>query len=69
MLVLSRRLGETIVIGKPGDVLTSTIEITVLGVSGNQTRMGISAQKNMSVHREEVAKRIELEVQQHAQAV
>lgn len=51
MLVLSRRLGETLVIGED-------IKITVLGIQGNQVRIGIDAPKEISVHREEVAQRI-----------
>lgn len=47
MLILTRRLNETLVIGD--DVL-----ITVLGVKGNQIRIGISAPKEISVHRQEV---------------
>ncbi len=47
MLVLSRRLGETLIIG-------DDIKITVLGISGNQVRLGIAAPKDVSVHREEV---------------
>jgi carbon storage regulator len=54
MLVLSRRLGETIVIG-------DSIKITVLGVSGNQVRLGVSAPEHIPVHREEVALRIRRE--------
>ena len=52
MLVLSRRLGETLIIG-------DDIKITVLGISGNQVRLGIAAPKNVSVHREEVYRRIQ----------
>ena len=51
MLVLSRRLGETLIIG-------DEIKVTVLGISGNQVRVGIDAPKNISVHREEVYLRI-----------
>ena len=47
MLVLSRRIGETLVVG--GDV-----KFTILGVSGNQVRIGIEAPKEIAVHREEV---------------
>jgi len=54
MLVLSRRLGETIIIG-------DAIKITVLGISGNQVRMGIDAPKDIPVHREEVYLRIQAE--------
>ncbi len=57
MLVLSRRLGETLIIG-------DEIKITVLGISGNQVRLGIAAPKEVSVHREEVYRRIQEEVGQ-----
>jgi carbon storage regulator len=50
MLVLSRRLAETLRIG-------DDIEITILGVSGNQVRLGISAPKNVAVDREEIYQR------------
>lgn len=52
MLVLSRRLGETLIIG-------DEVKVTVLGISGNQVRLGISAPKEVSVHREEVYLRIQ----------
>jgi carbon storage regulator len=54
MLVLSRRLGETLVIGKD-------IKVTVLGVNGEQVRLGIAAPENISVHRKEVWLRIQEE--------
>lgn len=54
MLVLSRRLDETLIIG-------DDIKITVLGISGNQVRLGIAAPKEVSVHREEVYLRIKQE--------
>ena len=54
MLVLSRRLDETLIIG-------DDIKITVLGISGNQVRLGIAAPKEISVHREEVYLRIKQE--------
>lgn len=54
MLVLSRRIGETLIIG-------DEIKITVLGISGNQVRVGIDAPKNISVHRQEVYQRIQAE--------
>ena len=50
MLILTRRVGETLVIGEQ-------IAVTVLGVKGNQVRIGIKAPKDVAVHREEVATR------------
>jgi carbon storage regulator len=54
MLILTRRPGETIFVGENKEV-----QITVLGVKGNQVRVGISAPKNVPVHREEVQLRID----------
>lgn len=51
MLILTRKVNETICIG-------SDIIMTVLGVKGQQVRIGVTAPKNVPVHREEIAKRI-----------
>lgn len=54
MLILTRRVGETIMIG-------DEVTFTVLGVRGNQVRLGISAPAHVSVHREEIYQRIQQE--------
>jgi carbon storage regulator len=56
MLILTRRVGETVMIG-------DDVTITVLGVKGNQVRVGINAPKNVAVHREEIYERIKREQQ------
>jgi len=56
MLILTRRVGETVMIG-------DDVTVTILGVKGNQVRVGINAPKNVSVHREEIYERIKREQQ------
>ena len=57
MLILTRRVGESLIIGD--DVI-----ITTLGIKGNQVRIGVNAPKDISVHREEIYQRIQAEKQQ-----
>ena len=56
MLILTRRVGETVMIG-------NDVTVTILGVKGNQVRVGINAPKNVAVHREEIYERIKREQQ------
>jgi carbon storage regulator len=61
MLILTRRVGESIMIG-------SDVELTVLGVKGAQIRVGVRAPKNVAVHREEIYERIQREAAEAAEA-
>jgi carbon storage regulator len=61
MLILTRRVGETVMIG-------NDVTVTVLGVKGNQVRIGVNAPKDVAVHREEIYERIKREEDQEGRA-
>lgn len=61
MLILTRRVGETLMIG-------DDVTVTVLGVKGNQVRIGVNAPREIAVHREEIYDRIQKEKEAQAKA-
>jgi len=61
MLILTRRVGETVMIG-------NEVTVTVLGVKGNQVRVGVNAPKDVAVHREEIYERIKREEDQEVRS-
>lgn len=56
MLILTRRPGEAVIIGRDAE-----IEVRILGIKGNQVRVGVTAEKGTPVHREEIHERIQAE--------
>jgi len=60
MLILTRKLGESLKIGQLGDTLEAPITVSVISTNGNQVRIGVAAQKSIRVDREEIRRRKDL---------
>ena len=63
MLVLTRRVGESLIVGKDDEIINGLVILTVLSVKGNQVRIGLQAAKEVPVHRQEIFNRIQDERQ------
>jgi carbon storage regulator len=61
MLVFTRRVGESFMIGNENETINGLIKVTLLSVQGNQVRIGVIANKEVPVHREEIFNRIKSE--------
>lgn len=61
MLILTRRIGESLMIGDENETMKGLITVTVMGVQGNQVKIGVKADKEVRVHREEIFNRIKCE--------
>ena len=64
MLILTRRVGESLKIGQLEDILDGPVTVTVLGFKGGQVRIGVEAPKNLRIDREEIRQRIDEEERQ-----
>ncbi len=61
MLILTRRVGESLKIGQLEDILDGPVTVTVLGVKGRQVRIGVEAPESLRIDREEIRQRIDEE--------
>ncbi len=61
MLILTRRVGESLKIGQLEDILDGPVTVTVLGVKGRQVRIGVEAPQSLRIDREEIRQRIDEE--------
>ena len=64
MLILTRRVGESLKIGQLEDILDGPVTVTVLGVKGGQVRIGVEAPRSLRIDREEIRQRIDEEERQ-----
>ncbi len=67
MLILTRKVGESLKIGDCEDILEGPVTVTVLAVKGGQVRIGVEAQRNIRVDREEIRQRVDADQNSFAQ--